>query len=131
MSSTSKRANYAALNLLTALIGPPTSLVLIYVAYIQKSKPVYITVGLIALIGLIYYMYLYFTNAQDTDNETLITGDPVIAQNSYIVNGIIEICFIVFCFIGYNAAVKQSAQRSVAQRSVAPRPTYPPRKSVP
>jgi len=135
---------WALLNIATALIGPPTSLILIYIAYIKKSKIAYIGVGLVALGGLIYYLYLYFSDAKNTDTETQITGNPNIAQTSYIINAVIEILFIIYCFIGYRTASlakppprsgsvasdapRQAQPRSGSVASVAPRPAPPSRK---
>jgi len=101
ISTITERIIYDVWNLGYALIGPPTTLIAIgFVMYVH-NKVLYLFFGGICLGYIIYYMYLFFTNAAEKSTEAQINGDPGPTNDFYWMSIAILVIYLFLSVVGF------------------------------
>jgi len=95
------RFKYDAFNLGYALIGPATNIFLIWLVVMLRNQYAYMLFGAICLGYIIYYLYLYFTDAAKDSTETSIIGDSGPTNDSYLMSSGILVIYIAICIYEY------------------------------
>lgn len=101
--NTFERFTYDAFNFGYAFFGPATSIFLIMSVVLLRNKYLYIIFAMVCLGYIIFYMYLYFTNAAKNSTQTAIAGgDPGPANDSYWINIILLLIYMGVCAYEYH-----------------------------
>jgi hypothetical protein len=101
--NTFERFSHDAFNFGYAFFGPATSVFLITAVVLLNNMYLYIVFAMVCLGYMIFYMYLYFSNAAKDSTETAMAGgDPGPTNDFYLINIILLLIYTGVCAYEYN-----------------------------